>query len=105
MRHASPQHSVTNRPPATLYNGHLLESLFLMRVKSCTYTVSFGRALAREKGINMYQLKVKGMRNSTLAYHRFESYADLLELVAVYRALGHKPEALLIEEIAVEQAA
>ncbi len=57
------------------------------------------------EGIRMYQLKVKGMRNSTLAYHRLESYADLLELVAVYRALGHKPESLLIEEITVEQAA
>lgn len=53
----------------------------------------------------MYQLKVKGMRNSTLAYHRFESYADLLEIVAVYQALGHKPEALLIEEVAIDQAA
>ncbi len=53
----------------------------------------------------MYQLKVKGMRNSTLAYHRFDSYADLLEFVAVYQALGHKPEALLIEEIAADKAA
>jgi hypothetical protein len=53
----------------------------------------------------MYQLKVKGMRNSTLAYHRCDSYADLLELVAVYQALGHKLEALLIEEIATDKAA
>jgi hypothetical protein len=53
----------------------------------------------------MYLLKVKGMRNSTLAYHRCESYADLLELVAVYQALGHKPEALLVEEISAEKAA
>lgn len=53
----------------------------------------------------MYLLKVKGMRNSTLAYHRCESYGDLLELVAVYEALGHKPEALIVEEIATDQAA
>jgi hypothetical protein len=53
----------------------------------------------------MYQLKVKGMRNSTLAYHRCESYADLLELVSVYTALGYKPEALIVEEITSEKAA
>lgn len=53
----------------------------------------------------MYLLKIKGMRNSTLAYHRFDSYADLLELVAVYEALGYKPEALVVEEVAADQAA
>jgi hypothetical protein len=53
----------------------------------------------------MYELKVKGARNSTLAYHRCESYADLRELLAVYGALGYKPEMLLVEELDSEQAA
>jgi hypothetical protein len=46
----------------------------------------------------MYTLKVIGARHNTLAYHRFESYSELQELLAVYLALGYKPEALHIEE-------
>ncbi|HEX6509617.1 MAG TPA: hypothetical protein VF221_18465 [Chloroflexota bacterium] len=53
----------------------------------------------------MYTLIIKGARNSTLAYHRCESYADLRELLAVYTALGYKPEHLLVQETADEQAA
>lgn len=53
----------------------------------------------------MYLLKIKGTRASTLAYHRCDSYADLRELIAVYQALGYKPEALVVEEQTEEQAA
>ncbi len=53
----------------------------------------------------MYVLKVKGARNSTLAYHHCDTDSDLTELLAVYRALGYQPEALLVEEQSIEQAA
>lgn len=53
----------------------------------------------------MIVLKVKGARNSTLAVHRCSSYAELDELLAVYRALGYADTALLTEEAPEEQAA
>ncbi|GAC1443320.1 MAG: hypothetical protein NVSMB52_01540 [Chloroflexota bacterium] len=53
----------------------------------------------------MFILKVKGARNTTLAIHHCETYSDLQEMMKVYEALGHKSEALLIEEGTEEQAA
>ena len=53
----------------------------------------------------MYVLIVKGARRATLAVHRCDSYADLSELLAVYRALGYGADALLVEERREEQAA
>lgn len=53
----------------------------------------------------MLILKVRGARNATLAYHTCESYADVRELIAVYVALGHAPENLLVEQKTEEQAA
>lgn len=46
----------------------------------------------------MYTLIVKGARNSTLAYHHCDSYAEIKELLAVYRALGHEDKVLLVEK-------
>jgi hypothetical protein len=45
----------------------------------------------------MYLLKIQGARRSTLAVHRCDTPADLRELLAVYQALGYKPETLQIE--------
>lgn len=53
----------------------------------------------------MYTLSIKGARNSTLAYHRCETTEELDELLAVYRALGYAPEALIVQETPHEQAA
>jgi hypothetical protein len=53
----------------------------------------------------MYLLSVHSTRRSTLAVHRCESYADLRELLAVYHALGHKPEALHVEKREEKRAA
>jgi hypothetical protein len=53
----------------------------------------------------MFILKVRGARNSTLAYHQLDSMVELREMIAIYEALGHKPEAFEIEERQVEQAA
>lgn len=53
----------------------------------------------------MYTLIVKGARRATLAVHRCDSYADLRELLDVYRVLGYRPEALVVEERDEERAA
>ena len=53
----------------------------------------------------MYILKVRGARNSTLAYHHADTYEELQELKAVYLALGYAPEALIVEERGEEKAA
>jgi hypothetical protein len=53
----------------------------------------------------MYTLIVKGPRRATLAYHRCDSYAEVRELQAVYRALGYDAEALVVEERQEDQAA
>jgi hypothetical protein len=53
----------------------------------------------------MITLKVQGARRSTLAVHQLDSYADLRELLAVYEALGHKPEALIVDDQQEDQAA
>jgi hypothetical protein len=53
----------------------------------------------------MYLLKIKGARNSTLAYHRCSSESELTEMLAIYAALGYPPERLLVEEIAEDRAA
>ncbi len=53
----------------------------------------------------MYLLKIKGARNSTLAYHRCSNRTELEELLAIYAALGYAPEQLLVEEITEEKAA
>jgi len=53
----------------------------------------------------MYVLKVKGARNSTLAYHYINSDADLRELVAIYQSLGYSRESLVVEERSADQAA
>jgi hypothetical protein len=53
----------------------------------------------------MFTLIVKGARNSTLAYHRCETTEELDELLAVYRALGYPPEALIVQETPQKQAA
>jgi hypothetical protein len=53
----------------------------------------------------MYTLKIIGARRSTLAYHRCDTVAELEELLAIYAALGYKPEALVVEEGREEKAA
>jgi hypothetical protein len=53
----------------------------------------------------MIIVKVQGARRSTLAVHHLDSHADLRELLAVYEALGYKPEALIVEEEHEEKAA
>ncbi len=53
----------------------------------------------------MYVLKVKGARNSTLAYHYIDSEADLRELMAIYESLGYSREALIVEERSADRAA
>jgi hypothetical protein len=53
----------------------------------------------------MYLLKIKGARNSTLAYHHCSSRTELDELLAIYTALGYAPEQLVVEEVADEKAA
>lgn len=53
----------------------------------------------------MYLLKIKGARNSTLAYHRCSTRAEVNELIAIYTALGYAPEQLLVEELEGEKAA
>jgi hypothetical protein len=53
----------------------------------------------------MYLLKIKGARNSTLAYHRCSSRAELNELLAIYTALGYAPDQLVVEESTAEKAA
>ena len=40
----------------------------------------------------MYLLKIKGARNSTLAYHHCSNHSELNELLAIYAALGYTPE-------------
>ena len=44
----------------------------------------------------MYTLLVKGARRATLAVHHLDSYADLCDLLEVYRALGFGPDALVV---------
>jgi hypothetical protein len=46
----------------------------------------------------MYILIVKGARRATLAYHRTDSFEELNDLLAVYRALGYSDDALIVEE-------
>lgn len=53
----------------------------------------------------MYVLKIIGARRSTLAYHQFDNYTDLREMIRVYEAIGYAPEALVVEERQKEQAA
>lgn len=53
----------------------------------------------------MYILIVKGARNSTIAYHRCETYAEIDELLAIYRALGYEPGSLIVEQATEEKAA
>jgi hypothetical protein len=53
----------------------------------------------------MIVLKIKGARNSTLAFHRCATYAEVEELLAVYRALGYADTAFVVEKTAEEQAA
>lgn len=53
----------------------------------------------------MKTLIIKGARNSTLAIHRCENPAQLDELLAVYHALGYEPEALIVQDEDLEQAA
>jgi hypothetical protein len=53
----------------------------------------------------MKTLIIKGARNSTLAVHRCENEAQLQELLAVYAALGYAPEALIVQDASLEQAA
>jgi hypothetical protein len=53
----------------------------------------------------MYLLKIKGARNSTLAYHRCSNHAELTELIAIYTALGYSSDQILVEEIAEDKAA
>jgi hypothetical protein len=53
----------------------------------------------------MYRLIVTGSRRAVLAVHRCESQRDVRELLAVYELLGYAPEALIVEEEQVEQAA
>lgn len=52
----------------------------------------------------MYVLIVKGARRATLAVHHCDSYADLNELLEVYRVLGYAPEALEVEHRQKEAA-
>ncbi len=53
----------------------------------------------------MFILKIRGARNSTLAYHRCDSLALLQELMAVYQTLGYLPEQMEVEERTEEKAA
>lgn len=53
----------------------------------------------------MYLLKIKGARNSTLAYHRCANRTELEEMIAIYTALGYGSDQILIEEIVEEKAA
>jgi hypothetical protein len=53
----------------------------------------------------MYILKVRGARNATLAYHKCETYTEIEELIAVYQALGHEPDKLLVEQVTEDKAA
>jgi len=53
----------------------------------------------------MYILKVIGARRSVLAYHSFEAYADLREMLHVYEALGYTTEQLIVEKRTAEKAA
>jgi hypothetical protein len=53
----------------------------------------------------MFTLIIKGARRATLAVHQCETYADLRELIAVYRALGYADDALIVEEQQSERAA
>jgi len=53
----------------------------------------------------MYVLKVRGARNATLAYHKCETYAEIEELIAVYEALGHDRDKLIVEQATEEKAA
>lgn len=57
------------------------------------------------KGNLMYILKVRGARNATLAYHKCENYAQVEELIAVYQALGHEPDKLIVEQVTEDKAA
>jgi hypothetical protein len=53
----------------------------------------------------MYLLKIKGARNSTLAYHHCSNRTELNELLAIYAALGYTPEQMVVEEVAETKAA
>jgi len=53
----------------------------------------------------MYTLIVKGPRRATLSWHKLSSYRDVEELLAVYHALGYKPESLVVEETQQQEAA
>ncbi|MGI8967836.1 MAG: hypothetical protein ACR2GA_01870 [Chloroflexota bacterium] len=53
----------------------------------------------------MYTLIVRGPRRAVLAVHRCATTAEVRELLAVYAALGHKPEMLQVEERPTDQAA
>ena len=46
----------------------------------------------------MYTLIVKGARRATLAVHHLDSYADLSDLLEVYRALGYSAESLVVTD-------
>ncbi|HZU11900.1 MAG TPA: hypothetical protein VFB58_03600 [Chloroflexota bacterium] len=45
----------------------------------------------------MYILRIIGPRGSTLARHHLDNRHDLDALCSVYRAMGYKPEALVVE--------
>ncbi len=53
----------------------------------------------------MFKLLVIGPRRAVLAMHRCDTRAEIQELVAVYVALGHSHQNLVIEDESQEQAA
>lgn len=53
----------------------------------------------------MYTVKVFGTRRNVLAFHHCDTLSDVRELLAVYRALGYPPEALVVEDPRQERAA
>jgi hypothetical protein len=53
----------------------------------------------------MFKLLVMGPRRAVLAVHRCETNAEVQELVAVYLALGHVAQNLVVEDERHEQAA